>query len=182
MLQVTFLVQSRSILLLFSPAVGCVFFFIFRLLLAVHLFFTGPISHDLVVGLDRHVAGQEAILVRDLHVVRVVGRGKRHGTLHECMLTAVSSVRAPWTPRLGIHLTGSEVWVLKSRGPRGSGSPRVLCWECFFVRYTELNSKFDVTTISVILFDRPQIVTGFRPSVEMWLFTYYRLVRFFWIS
>ena len=63
----------------------------------------------LVVRLHRHVAGQVGILVQDLHVARVNSRrGMRHSALHECMLTAVSSVRAqPWTP-LGIQMGGLD--------------------------------------------------------------------------
>ena len=34
-------------------------------------------------------------------------------------------------------------------------------WECFFFRYMELNSRFDVMTVNVISFDQPKIVTGF---------------------
>ena len=72
--------------LFFLPAVGCAFFFACCWMC---FFFSltqfAQLIHDLVVGLNRHVAGQEAIIVRDLDVARVVGsRGKRHGTLHEC--------------------------------------------------------------------------------------------------
>ena len=53
---------------------------------------------DLVVRFGRHVMEQVAILVRNLHVVRVNSRrGERHGALPVGMLTAISSVRA-WGP------------------------------------------------------------------------------------
>ena len=66
--------------------------------------------HSLVVRLKRQVAGQVIILVRHLRVAYVGGRGKRPGTLHVGMLTAVSSVQA----RPGPH---DWVWVPNSRGP-----------------------------------------------------------------
>ena len=41
-------------------------------------------------------------------------------------------------------------------------SPGRQCiWECFFFRYMELNSRFDVMTTNVIPFDRTKIATGF---------------------
>ena len=38
--------------------------------------------------------------------------------------------------------------------------------ECFFLRHVELNSTFDVMTISVIPFDRPKIVAGFSVIIS----------------
>ena len=62
--------------------------------------------HALVVRLNRHAAEQVIILVRHLCVADVGGRGMRRGALHECRLTAVSSVRA--RPGLGIQLGGLD--------------------------------------------------------------------------
>ena len=126
--------------LFFWPAVGCAPRF-------------AQLLQDLVVGLNRHVAGQVGILVRDLHDARVIGsRGRRRGALQVGVLTAVSPVRA----RRGPHDWGSSwegltqtrrallpaqgalrVWAPKSRGPRGvwvftGGGSNCCCWCCSY--------------------------------------------------
>ena len=78
--------------------------------------------HVLVVRLEGHVARQVIILVRHLRVAHI-GHGMRRGALYECMLIAVSSVRA----RPGPHYWGSS-WegLTQTRpAPGGFGSPRV---------------------------------------------------------
>ena len=71
-----------------------------------------------------------------------------------------------------------STWFQQSSKRRSCNTPKFVCvalvtsmyfsgnWECFFVRHVELNSTFNVMTISEVTLDRPKVLPGFSVIVR----------------